>query len=797
MENLETFYNRYLRYFLAKDDLTATAYDKYMALSYAIRSNMVDKWIDTQKAYHETNARRVYYLSMEYVLGKSLRQNMTNLGLDEAVEAVSRNLGFSLDQVFDQEDDFELGNGGKGRLAACFQDSMATLGLPAMAYGLRYDYAMFRQKIHEGLQTEAPFDWLHKGHPWEIVRPEYACQVGFHGNTSAARGPGDSRRLWKPADIATAVPYDMPIPGFQNDTVNTLRLWSARPSEEFLSDYINHGDYVRACEEKSQSGRISKILFPDEDVRRATELRIKQQYFFVAASLADILRRYKMHNPDIRGFDAKVAIQLNGSRCALAIPELMRLLLDDEGLNWDDAWRITSRVFAYTSHAVSRENLENWPVYLMEQIVPRNMQIIFEINQRFLDTIRPAIGSDELIRDLSIVEEGEVKRVKMAHLAVLGAHTINGVSLVQSSLLKTKVFAPLSDHCGATFLNVTNGIAHRRWVASTNRPLAELITEAIGEQWQRDAERLRDLERFAGDAAFLERLGAVKRAAKTRLAAALERCCNERVDPESLFDVQCKKIHPYKRQTLNLFATLDRYLALLNGEADFGPRTHLFAGKAAPSDHLAKQIIHLINVLAEVINGDARVKDRLRIVFVPDYGISWAEYLIPAADLSEQIATPALEASGTSNMKLALNGALTIASKSGSNVEMIERIGEENLFVFGASENKRASYQEIERIIANEPRLSAIYEFLERLLPTVADGGAIYPLLASLRDSDEFRVLRDFGDYADKQRQVDRLYAQQTTWREMCLKNIARIGWFSSDRAVREYEAKIWRSAEA
>ncbi len=798
MENLEAFYYRYLRYFLAKDDPTATPYDKYMALSYAIRSNMVDKWIDTQKAYHENNERRIYYLSMEYVIGKSLKQNIVNLGLEDGVLQVARNLGFSLDAVCEQEDDFELGNGGKGRLAACYQDSMAALSLPSMAYGLRYDYALFRQEIQNGVQTEQPYDWLHKGHPWEIVRPEYACKVGFYGRVSAqAPAADESRRLWEPADKTTAVPYDMPIPGFKNDTVNTLRLWSARPSEEFLSDYVNHGDYIRACEEKSQSGRISKILFPDEDVRRATELRIKQQYFFVAASLADILRRFKAHNANILDFDKKAVIQLNGSRCAMAVSELMRLLIDEEGLGWSDAWRITTNVFSYTSHAVSRDNLENWPVYLMEQIVPRNMQIIYEINQRFLDDIRLNSAGNELIRELSIVEEGEVKRVKMAHLAVLGSHAINGVSREQSKQLKEKVFAPLSSHVKASFRNITNGIAHRRWLLTNNYPLASLISEAIGDSWERNPEHLTLLEKFADDADFLHRLADVKFAAKRRLADALQRSAGITVDPASFFDVQCKKIHPYKRQTLHLFGLLHRYLRIKNGEEVGNYRTHLFAGKAAPSDHLAKQIIHLINVVSDVINSDPAVENKLRVAFVPNYGISWAEYFIPAADLSEQIATPTLEASGTSNMKFALNGAITIASKSGSNIEMIELVGDENLVVFGATADSRASAQQIAKLIADDARLNGVFDYLERLLPTVSEGAAMYPLLASLRETDEFGVLHAFSEYVDKQDAIDALYKNRTQWLKKCLYNIARIGWFSSDRAIREYNENVWRMAGA
>jgi glycogen phosphorylase len=794
LESIESFYYRYLRYFLAKDDSTATAYDKYLALTYAVRTQMVDKWIQSQKYYHDHNIRRVYYLSMEYVFGKSLRQNIMNLGIEESVAQTASNLGFSLEEVFEKEDDFELGNGGKGRLAACYQDAMATLGIPGMAYGLRYDYALFKQEIHDGVQTERPYDWLHKGHPWEIVRPEYACRVGFFGKVENESG----QRKWLPGDQAVAVPYDMPISGYKNDTVNTLRLWSARPSDEFLTDYYNHGDYVRACEEKSQSGRISKILFPDEDVRRATELRIRQQYFMISASLRDILRRFKAHNADIRDLDKKIVIQLNGSRCAIAVTELVRLLVDEEGLGWEVAWKLAKNIFAYTSHAVSRENLENWPVYLVEQILPRNMEIIYDINQRYLDGIRSREGCDQgMIRELSVVEEGEVKRIKMAHLAVLGSFAVNGVSVAQTQRLYERVFAPLSKSVKVDFRSITNGVAHRRWLLTANRPLASLITEAIGDGWTRNPEDLVRLTKYCGDNEFLYRLSDAKHTAKRRLAAALERTLGIAVDSNAFFDIQCKKIHPYKRQSLHILNIIWQYLRLKKDEDIGTQRVHLFSGKAAPSDHLAKQIIHLIHLAADVINNDTAAENKLKVIFIPNYGMSWAEYLIPAGDLSEQIATAGLEASGTSNMKFALNGALTIASWSGSNIEMIEKIGQDNLFVFGPTpENAASQRRQPGDIIANDPRLQEIFQFLEDLLPTAPGGQAIYPLLASLRDNDEFAVLHDFSEYIQMQTAIDELYVNRSEWLKKALCNIAYAGWFSSDRSIREYAAGIWGEKE-
>ncbi len=798
MENLEAFYYRYLRYFLAKDDATATPYDKYMALSYGVRSQMVDKWIETQKNYHQKNVRRVYYLSMEYVLGKSLRQNVISLNLEESVMQLSQNLGFSLDQIYDQEDDFELGNGGKGRLAACYQEAMASLGVPAMAYGIRYDYALFHQKVQHGIQVERPYDWLHKGHPWEIVRPEYACTIGFHGRVEPNPGQTiSSRSSWRPSDKAIAVPYDMPIPGYKNETVNTLRLWSARPSEEFLPDYLNHGDYVRACEEKSQSGRLTKILFPDEDVRRATELRIKQQYFFVAASLSDIVRRFKLHNNDIRDFSKKVVIQLNGSRCALAVSELMRLLVDDEGVSFEEAWSMTREVFAYTSHAVSRENLENWPIYLMEQIVPRNVQLIYEINQRHLDGVRrKGVNDNDIIRELSVIEEGEVKRVKMAHLAVLGSFSVNGVSREQSEKLSGKVFGSLGTFTNTRFHNITNGIAHRRWLQCINRPLANLITEAVGDGWTYDSGQLSKLEAFAQDEEFLIRLDDVKHTAKRHLSDVLKRELDVEIDDRSLMDIQAKKIHPYKRQVLQVLCILSRYLRICSGEEQFGSaRTHIFAGKASPSDHLAKQIIHLISLAIHIVNNDSRVSNKMKVIFVPDYGVTWAEHLVPAADLSEQIATPGLEASGTSNMKFALNGSLSILSRSGSNIEMAEQIGEENLILFGNWDNNKPARPEgysPSAVLNQNPHLSEVFSLIENSLSQIPEGSAIYPLLSSLRDTDEFQVIMDFEDYCGKQDQIDALYTDRRKWLRMCLYNIARSATFSSDRSIREYRDLIW-----
>ncbi|MFP4241146.1 MAG: glycogen/starch/alpha-glucan family phosphorylase [Chitinispirillaceae bacterium] len=794
---LRDTYYRYLRYFLAKDETTATTYDKYMALAYAVRSEMVDRWIKTQKSYHVEYPRRVYYLSMEYIFGKSLYQNMVNLGIEQPLTSAVRSLGFSIRELLAKEDDFELGNGGKGRIAACLMESMATQGVPAMGYGLRYDYAQFQQEMKNGVQIEKPNDWLHRGHPWEIVRPEYGCVVNFEGecrrlDESNPLGPYE----WTGTEIVHAVPYDVPVVGYKNETVNTLRLWSARPSEEFLPDYFNHKDYVRACEEKSQSGRITKVLFPEEDVRRAHELRIRQQYFFVSSVIQDIIRRHKAHHDNILDLESKIVIQLAGSRCALAIPEMMRILVDKEGVEWKKAWEMTRNIFAYTSNAVLRDHLEMWPVYKIGQTLPRIMQIIYDINQMHLDTIRTRYGNNtELLRTLSLIEEGEVKRIRFADLAVLGSHSINGVSMAQTDLLQKIIFPHFSLYYPEKFSCKTNGVAHRRWLLCANRPLSDLISSTIGDGWIRNALELEKLEKFSDDRSLHKDFKSVKEKAKSVLCKSMWDYLSIRLDETMLFDIQSRRIHPSKRQVLHILFILHRYLQLKNGQSVGSRRLHLFAGKASPSDFLAKQIIHLINVTGDLVNSDPDVKDKLQVEFIPNFGMTWADEVIPAAELSEQISTANLEASGTFNMKFAFNGALTIASRSGSNVEMIQKVGEDNIFAFGKSSDELLKMQHYNpaAVISGDTRLQNIFTLLDTYLPTVKVGNAIYPLISSLRDSDRQYVLLDFDDYVRKQDAIDELYQNSEAWAKKSLLNIARIGWFSSDRTVRDYAQNIWK----
>lgn len=792
----QTYY-RYLRNFLAKDELTATSYDKYMALAYAVRSELTDNWISTQKKYATNNVRRIYYLSMEYVFGKSLYHTILNLDIKKPIQEAIGELGFSLDELYEQEDDFELGNSGKGRMAACALDSMSTLGIPAMSYGLRYDYAQFQQDIVRGVQVERPYDWLHRGHPWEIIRPEYSCAVNFSGNCSIANSSNSlGPYSWAAEEQVHAIPYDVPITGYDSNVVNTLRLWSARASEEFLPDYANHGDYVRALEEKSELGRITKILFPEEDIRRATEMRMKQQYFFISASVQDIIRRYKVNNPDLTQFDKKVIIHLNGSRCALAIPELMRILVDCEKVPWDKAWQITSNVFSYTSHAMAKDHLETWPVYKVTQMLPRHMQIVFDINQIHLENIQRTFSNDpEIIRELSLIEEGEVKRIRLANLAALGSFSVNGVSRPQTDIICKKLFPVHTKFYPDKFKNITTGIAHRRWLLCANESLSSLITSTIGAAWHKDADKLSALASKASDKEFLKRFQEVKQTAKRNFAPTIEKILDFEIDPEAMFDCQMGKIHPYKRQVLHLLYILHRYVTIQNGGKVQSSRVHLFSGKAAPSDFLAKQVIHLINLVGNIVNSDEKVRQKSSVVFLPNFGMTQAEHAISSADLSEQLATASFEAAGTFNMKFAFNGTITIASRCGTNIELYEKVGSDACVLFGKDADELQAlqaYKPFELANADE-RLKAIFRLLDEVIPSFPEGNAVYPLVSSLRDSDRFFVLLDFDDYVRQQERIEQLFADKQTWAAGCVKAIAHSGYFSSDRSTREYAQEIWK----
>jgi starch phosphorylase len=793
----ETF-RRYLTNFLAKNELTATAYDRFLALAYALRSEFMKNWVETQRRYHERNYRRIYYLSTEYILGKSLFQNLLSLEDESEIMPAVNSLGSPVDNIFAQEDDCMLGNGSEGRLAACLLEALATQSFPAVGYGIRYEYAQFHQEIRNGIQVERPNDWLRRGNPWEIVRPEYACSVRFGGECRRVRveetmGPYE----WKNTEMVHAIPYDIPIVGYRNGVVNTLRLWSARASEEFLPDYLNHGDYERACDDKSKYGHITQILFPDEDVRRATDLRMKQQYFFVSASLQDIIRRFKQHNNEMDDLDKKVAIHLGGSRCALAIPELMRILVDQEGVSWNRAWEMTRSIFSYTSHAVSREDSEIWPVYKVGQILPRHLQVIFDINQIHLDEVGKKFGDEPgSLRDLSLIEEGEVKRIRFADIGVLGSSSVNGVSREQTDILRKKVFASLALYVPERFTCKVNGVGQRRWLFTINRPLAKVITKSIGEKWIREPESLKDLESLVDDERFLESLSSVKKAAKLKLADTVKDLAGFSVDASFMYDVQLGKIHPNKRQLLHVLYILHCYLSSRKGVLFGARRVHFFAGKASPSDFMAKQIIRLISATADCVNNDPNLKGLMHVIFIPDFNMTWAEHIIPAADLAEHLSTATMEPAGTFNMKFALNGTVSIASLSGANYEIAERISKEYIFTFGRGAEELAKMQDYRPsdILAGDERLKEIFNFLEgELIPKTPEGHALHPLLSSLRESDRQYALLDFDDYVKKQGLIDSLYAYPLAWTKTRCINIARIGWFSSDRLVQEYARDIWK----
>ncbi|MCX7725237.1 MAG: glycogen/starch/alpha-glucan family phosphorylase [Chitinispirillaceae bacterium] len=799
-KELHNSYYRYLRYFLAKDETTATAYDKYMALAYAVRGELTDNWINTQKLYNSKNVRRVYFLSTEYIFGKSLHHNIINLGIEQPIDRAVRALGFSLSELYEQEDDFELGNSGRGRIAACLMESMATLSIPAMGYGIRYDYGRFQQSITNGIQAEKPYDWLHRGHPWEIIRPEYTNVIHFGGNCAPVKSEDKlGAYIWNSEEMVYAVPYDVPIQGYGNNVVNTLRMWSARASEEFLPDYVNHGDYVRACEEKSQTSRITKILFPDEDVRRSNDIRMKQLYFFISASLQDILRRYKIYNPDILDFDKKVAIHLCGSGCAFAIPELMRLLVDVEKVEWNKAWQITTNVFSFSTTLMSRENMENWPVYKVTQMFPRHMQIIFDINQIHLDKIRNNITTDvEILRDLSLIEEGDVKRIKLTDLAMLGSCCVTASSKLHKEVLTTKIYPNHTKIFPDKFKSITAGVNHRRWLLCINKELASLISESIGTSWTKQAEELKNLEHFINERSFIQKFIDIKLKTKEKISTFIEEKEGYRVDPFVMFDMQIGKIHSYKRQVLHLFYIIDEYLRIKSGERVITPRVHIFSGKASPSDALAKQIVFLINIIASVINKDDDVSKYLKVIFIPNFNMSNSELLVPGADLYENLASPLVEAGGTFNLKFAFNGSIIIGSKNGITIELAEQVGDSSVYLFGKSFHELIALQNYNphELTESNLRIKRIFNYVEEILPSFPNGHTILPLIASLRDSDRFFVILDFEDYIRQQERISEAYNDQWKWAQQCILAIAKSGNFTSDRAALEYSKSIWKVSQ-
>jgi starch phosphorylase len=788
------------KYALAKDQYTATHYDNYLALAMAIRDRVVERWVLTQQRYHNENAKRVYYLSMEFLIGRLMGNFVYNLDIEKEVAAAMKDLGLDLDEIRGQELDAGLGNGGLGRLAACFLDSMATLGIPAHGYGIRYDYGIFKQQIRDGYQVEMPEEWLRLPNPWEFARPEYTVRVRFYGRTE---GWQDDKfkfhTKWVDTEDVLAVPYDVPVPGYNNGVVNTLRLWSARSTNDFDLNYFNGGDYTNAVYGKIQSESISKVLYPNDNSQEGKELRLKQEYFFTAAAMADILRRYKSENKDLRKLHEKAAVQLNDTHPTLAIVELMRVLVDDERMEWGAAWEITRKVFAYTNHTLLPEALECWDLKLFEKVLPRHLSIIYEINARFLEDVATRYPGDvDRLRNLSIIDESHGRRVRMAHIAVVGSHSVNGVSALHSELIKQHLFRGFHEMTPEKFNNKTNGITQRRWLLKSNPRLSRMIHDAIGDAWITDLTQLKKLEPLVKDAGFRKKWHEARHENKKHLAEYIERTQNLTIDPDSLFDVQVKRIHEYKRQLLFSFYALSEFLRLRSDTKAFvQPRTFIFGGKAAPGYAMAKLIIKFINSVGELINNDPLTKGRLRLVFMENYCVSVAEKIFPASDLSEQISTAGTEASGTGNMKFMLNGALTIGTLDGANIEMAEEAGADNIFIFGLKTEevrklKEAGYRP-QDFIRNSPMLSEIMELIRQNVLSPHQPDLFRPILDSLSGLDPYLICADFEAYCAMQERVSAEYQKRDAWVTKSILNTARSGKFSSDRTIREYAKDIWK----
>ena len=799
VEAIKAGYLNHLKYSLAKDDFSATDHDRYYALALAIRDRLVDGWIRTSVTYHKTKAKRAYYLSMEYLIGRAMGNNVINLQLDDPVKKAMKELGLSWADLREIERDAGLGNGGLGRLAACFLDSLATLQLPGYGYGVRYDYGIFRQEIKDGYQVEEPDNWLRFGNPWEIERPEAQFEVHYGGRVVKDEINGQPVARWLDYETVLGIPYDYPIPGYGNNTVNNLRLWEAKSTEDFNLTFFNNGDYMKAYESKTLTENITKVLYPNDNIEQGRELRFKQQYFFVACSLHDILRRFKADGHEIHAFPDKVAIQLNDTHPALAIAELMRILIDHENLEWEDAWSITTRTFGYTNHTLMPEALERWPVHLFESILPRHLLIIYEINRRFLREIATRFPNDsDRISRMSLIQEGSFREVRMAYLAVVGSHSINGVAALHSELLMATLFKDFYELWPERFNNKTNGITPRRWLLKANPGLASLITKEIGDGWITDLNELKKIAPLAKDRDFQDKVMAVKRANKVRLADLIQRELDVKVNVDSIFDVQIKRMHEYKRQLLNAMNIIHQYFELkANPLKKFTPRTYLFAAKAAPGYSLAKLIIKLINDIASVINNDPAMKDRMNVVFLPNYRVSLAERIIPAADLSEQISTAGTEASGTGNMKFQLNGALTVGTLDGANVEIRQEVGAENFFLFGKTveeveATERAGYNPWD-IYNSNPAVKRVLDAIKNNFFNLDQPGLYQPIWDTLlTHGDHYLVLDEFDSYVECQGQISEVFEDNVRWAQMCILNIAHSGKFSTDRTIAEYAKEIW-----
>ncbi|MGB3386421.1 MAG: glycogen/starch/alpha-glucan phosphorylase [Pseudaminobacter sp.] len=789
-----------LRYRGGKNANVATRHDWLTASIKVVRDRIIDAWIASTKQTYDAQAKRVYYLSLEFLIGRLTRDAFSNLGLMAAMREALASLGVDLDEIATLEPDAALGNGGLGRLAACFMESMATVGVPAHGYGIRYANGMFRQEISDGWQVELPETWLDHGNPWEFERRERSMEIGFGGTVEAISGEGgeDERHVWKPQERVLAVAYDTPVVGWHGRRVNTLRLWAGMPVDPILLDRFNAGDHLGALAESNKADALSRVLYPADSSAAGQELRLRQEYFFSAASLQDILQRHLSQYGDLRSLPDKAAIHLNDTHPAVAVAELMRLFMDVHGIDFNAAWDITRKTFAYTNHTLLPEALESWPAPLFERLLPRHMQIVYAINAQVLAQARASGQFDGgQISRISLIQENGERRVRMGNLAFAGSHSVNGVSALHTQLMKETVFADLHRLYPTRISNKTNGITPRRWLFQCNPGLTGLVREAIGERFLDDIDALKDLDAFAEDAAFREKFAGVKRANKERLAALTAQRLGIRLDPSALFDIQIKRIHEYKRQLLNIVEAVALYDQIRSHpERDWTPRVKFFGGKAAPGYHNAKLIIKLANDVARVVNRDPSVRGLLKLVFVPNYNVSLAEIMMPAADLSEQISTAGMEASGTGNMKFALNGALTIGTLDGANVEIRQHVGEDNIFIFGltaeeVAERRNNGYAP-RALIEDTPELAQALAAISSGVFSPDDPHRYRDLVSGLYDHDWFMVAADFGAYAATQRNIDTVWRDPAAWYARSIRNVARMGWFSSDRTIREYANDIW-----
>ena len=799
-ESLKRAFLDNLFYMQGKFPALATRNDYYMALAYVVRDRLLQRWVSTANAYTRQGSRTVAYLSAEFLMGPHLGNNLINLGIYEQVKLAVAELGLDFDELLQQEEEPGLGNGGLGRLAACFLDSLATLEIPTLGYGIRYEFGIFHQDIVNGWQVEKTDKWLCHGNPWELIRPEWAVQVGFGGHTERYTDErGRARVRWMPNKIVNGIPYDTPILGYRTHTANTLRLWRAEAPESFDFAVFNRGDYYGAVNKKIVSENLSKVLYPNDEPTQGKELRLEQQFFFVSCSLQDMLRVLRTQRIPLERFHEKFAVQLNDTHPAIAVAEFMRLLVDEHGMDWEPAWSITRRTFAYTNHTLLPEALERWPLPMFRKVLPRHLEIILEINARFLDEVRMRfLGDEARLARLSLVDESGERYVRMAHLACVGSHSINGVADLHSQLLRQDVLKDFHELWPEKFRNMTNGVTPRRWLLLSNPRLSGLVRKTIGDGWIKDLVQLRRLEPYAEDAGFRWKWREIKRANKRDFATFVHRQIGVAIDPDSIFDVQVKRIHEYKRQHLNILHVIALYRRLKSDPgADIPPRSFIFGGKAAPGYRMAKLMIKLINSVGDVVNRDPAVRDRLKVVYLPNYNVTNGQRVYPAADLSEQISTAGKEASGTGNMKFAMNGALTIGTFDGANIELRDEVGAENFFLFGLTA------QEVAALTARGNRPADYYhanDELREVLDLIGNGffsrgdtELFRPLLDGLLRSDPYLVLADYQLYVDCQERVSRAYREPEEWTRMSILNAARTGKFSSDRTIREYCDDIWR----